>query len=50
MTKKNIYQTPESDLVTVRFDRNFMDSLTQTQINNREGSEFLMDDGEEVLD
>lgn len=45
MTKKNIYQTPESDLVTVRFDRNFMESRFEKDENTET---FILDEEEEL--
>ena len=47
MTKKNIYKTPESDLVTIRFDRNFMESRFNPDTNTET---FVLDEEEELED
>lgn len=45
MTKKNIYIAPETDLVTIRFDRSFM----QSQFEKNENTEmFILEEDEEL--
>lgn len=45
MTRKNFYQTPESDLVTIRFDRNIMQSRFEKDENTET---FILDEEEEL--
>ena len=45
MTRKNIYLAPETELLTVRFDRNFMESRFHRDENTET---FIQDDEEEL--